>query len=98
MSNTNELPIPGLATRDTNAEELLRVWFNKKDLDLSLRVIEEWPDPLAWGVVFAAITRHLGAVYQAKHGKDPEQTANRICTAFCSDLGFLPELDESQNK
>ncbi len=44
------------------------------------------PDPAAWGLLIADLTRHLAVAYQRSAGHDPEMTTARVLDGLRSEM------------
>jgi len=75
-----ELSPPPIATENSSAIELLRVWAAPgSPQQLSLRAI--WKDPGAWGLLLADIANHAAKAY-AKDGFSEEEVRAQIRSMF----------------
>ncbi|QYU67764.1 DUF5076 domain-containing protein [Leptolyngbya sp. 15MV] len=76
----NELDAPPIATGESTAVEVLRVWAAPgKPQQLTLQTT--WKEPAVWGLVLADIARHAANAY-ASQGYDPDEVLARILAAF----------------
>lgn len=86
MSQTEQLQIPEMATKDTSSYELLRVWVANRGQHVSLRA-GTWDDPAAWGIMLADLAHHIVNSYVQTVGLDPVKTLQRIRAGFDAELG-----------
>lgn len=77
---TRELEPPPVASANSEAVEVLRVWAAPgAPQQLALRTC--WKDPGAWGLVLADIARHAAQAYR-REGQDPDEVLRRIRELF----------------
>lgn len=77
---TSELEPPPIASSNSEAIEVLRVWAAPgSPQQLTLRTC--WKDPGAWGLLLADVARHAAQAYQGE-GQSPEQVLERIRELF----------------
>ena len=75
-----ELVPPPMATANTRAVEILRVWtVPGMPQQLTLRTC--WKDPGAWGLLLADVARHAAQAYQ-REGQNAEEVLKRIRQLF----------------
>ncbi len=75
-----ELAPPPMATANTKAVEILRVWAAPgMPQQLTLRTC--WEDPGAWGLLLADVARHAAHAYQ-REGWNAEEALERIRQLF----------------
>jgi hypothetical protein len=68
----NELEIPPVASRHSNAIEIARIWAAGGKQVVTLRA-EAWSDPAAWGIMLVDLARHIAnAQEQLGKGKKAE--------------------------
>ena len=75
-----ELSPPPIASSDTDAMEVLRVWAAPgRGQQVALRTC--WQDPGAWGLALVDIARHAAQAY-GREGVDPQHVLRRIRELF----------------
>ena len=80
------LTIPEEAQRDKASFEVLRVWIANQGQHVSIRS-GAWEDPFAWGIVLAALARHIALAHQLQNeGTDPEAFLNRLLEGFEAEI------------
>lgn len=81
----DELPAPEAAYEDSQAFELLRLWFAEGAPRVAAR-LELWPDPAAWGFMLGEVARDLAARYADAADTDPAATLMRIRAGFSAEV------------
>jgi hypothetical protein len=81
----DELPAPEAAHEDSQAFELLRLWFAEGAPHLSARM-ELWPDPAAWGFMLGEVARDLAGRYAADAEVEPALVLERIRAGFGAEV------------
>jgi hypothetical protein len=88
--NKNQLETPPIATADSSAVEVLRVWAAPgKPQQLTLRTT--WKEPAAWGLVLADVARHTANAYAAE-GHDRDEVLARITTLLQAELAHPTDV------
>lgn len=93
----DELPAPEAVHEDSQAFELLRLWFAEGAPRLSSRT-ELWSDPAAWGFMLGEVARQIAARYASEAGAEPTIVLERIRAGFAAELethGAHGEMDEA---
>jgi hypothetical protein len=73
---------PEQVTSDPQAAEILSVWLCSDANNVVVLKPDTWPDPLAWGLLLADISRHLANALAESTHADPAQTIARIRAGF----------------
>ena len=73
---------PEQVTSDPQAAEILSVWLRSDANNVVVLKPDTWPDPLAWGLLLADISRHLANALAESSHADPAQTIARIRAGF----------------
>lgn len=81
----DELPAPEAAHEDSQAFELLRLWFAEGAPRVSAR-LELWPDPAAWGFMLGEVARDLARRYADAADTDVALTLERIRAGFSAEM------------
>ncbi len=92
----DELPAPEAAHEDSQAFELLRLWFAEGAPQSSARM-ELWSDPAAWGFMLGEVARHIAVRYASASDVEPAAVLERIRAGFVGELeshGTHGEMDE----
>src|ERR1700723_2439826 len=80
------LNIPPAAQRDKASFEVMRVWIAEKGQHVSIRS-GAWEDPFAWGIVLAALARHIVLAHKLQHeDADPEAFVERLLEGFHAEI------------
>ena len=75
-SNDNSLAVPPVATKNSDAVEVLRVWaVPGQAQEFTLRTT--WKDPGAWGLLLVDVANQVAQAYKAE-GRDPNEVVARI--------------------
>ena len=87
----NERPIPDAALRDRNSVEMLRVWIAEKKLHCSIKVgmyaeTSKVPEEIAWGVILADVTRHIGKALEARYSGNSVENIHKIRDSYLKEL------------
>lgn len=93
----DELPAPDEAHEDSQAFELLRLWFANGAPRLAVRM-ELWSDPAAWGFMLGEVARHISARYASEADAEPTVVLERIRAGFAAEVeshGAQDEIDEA---
>ena len=85
MSSNNNLPIPEPAVSDAKSSEMLRAWVASSGLHCALNV-EAWDDPGNWGILLAAVARHVANATLESKGQNADDTIARIHQLFDAEL------------
>jgi hypothetical protein len=98
---TGALQKPRQATSDPEAAEILSVWLRSDGNIVAVLKPDTWPDPAAWGLLLADISRHIGNALAESSHADPAQTIARIRAGFTIEMdsptglfAFATESDE----
>ena len=76
----NQLGLPPIASANSSAKEVLRVWAAPgSSQQVTLRTT--WQDPGAWGLLLVDIANHAANAYQSE-GKDRKVVLARIRELF----------------
>jgi hypothetical protein len=79
-----ELDLPPIATSNSDAVEVLRVWAAPDECQqVTLQIC--WKEPGAWGLVLADIARHVAQAY-GREGQNPEEVFRRIIESLNAEL------------
>ena len=72
----NSLDVPPIASKNSEAKEILRVWVVPNGpTQVVLRA--NWSDPGAWGLLLVDVARHAAQAYR-REGKDESAALARI--------------------
>ena len=75
-----ELDRPPVASSNSEAVEVLRVWAAPGAAQqLTLRTC--WKDPAAWGLLLVDVARHAALAYR-REGRNPDEVHRRIREGF----------------
>jgi len=89
--NANQLDLPPIASADSRAQEVLRVWAAPgSPQQLTLRTT--WKDPGAWGLMLVDIANHAANAYESE-GSDRKVALARIRELF--DAEWSEPTDEA---
>lgn len=91
----NELPVPPELESDTEATEVLRAWIVNDNLECSL-LTGIFEEPEMWGSLLADLIRTVAQGLQEQEGKDPQETIERIVTAFEQEINAPPEEEDEE--
>jgi len=92
MSEKNGLPIPAVATKDSQSFEIIRVWIAEKNQHVSLRT-GLWKDPAAWGLMLADLAAHIVNAHGQSLNSD---MLRRIRDAFNAELAAPTDTPKGQ--
>ncbi len=76
-NHPNELPIPGPASNDMRARELVRVWAAEGAQHVSLAT-GLWEDPANWGIMLVDLAKHLARAYEQSVGTSYNVALQRL--------------------
>jgi hypothetical protein len=83
------IEIPEDVQRDSDAQDVLRVWRVGEGQVFSVR-LEHWNDPAAWGILLADLARHVARSFE-KSGSHTESLAlQRVLEGFHAELPRSP--------
>lgn len=80
FGHSGELKIPGDASSNRSAQEVLRVWSSGDHQVLAIRH-DMWDDIAAWGLLLVDIARHVSRAF-SERGQDKDQVYQRILEGF----------------
>jgi hypothetical protein len=77
---------PTEITSDPGAAEVLSAWLRSDGSNTVVLKPDTWPDPAAWGLLLADISRHIANALAESRRSDPAQTLARIRAGFTAEL------------
>ncbi len=86
MGSEKVLSIPPVAQRDKASFEVLRVWIAEQGQHVSIRS-GAWEDPFAWGIVLAALARHIALAHEMQdENVDKDAFLERLLEGFSAEI------------
>lgn len=85
-NHPKQLPIPGPASKDMRAIEILRVWATGGKQHVSLAP-GLWNDPANWGIMLVDLAKHIANAYEETSGMDRASALERLKAGFDAEWG-----------
>jgi len=79
-----QLKTPDSVAADTEAVEILRMWWSKGEPVMSVK--PAFNDPAQFGQMLAYAAKHMAHGYAVRHGHDERQAHNRILQGLSDTL------------
>ena len=85
-----ELPIPGPAFGNPDAQEMLRAWSISGGLQVSMQ--RNFDDPAVWGLLLTDIARHAARIYARETTYSEDEALKRIKDLFEAEMAKPTDL------